>query len=105
MAPTQICEAAMLVCFGTAWPLSNLRMLRSGRVEGRGLLPTGLVLAGYGAGMLAKLLAAGALPPLFWLYLLNSFSVGLNLALQWHYGRRAGAVPTRPAQGALPHAT
>ena len=29
-------EGLMLVCFGIAWPLANLRMLRSGRPEGKG---------------------------------------------------------------------
>lgn len=99
MNATQIFEAAMLACFGAAWPLANLRMLRSGRAEGRGLMPTSLVFTGYAAGMLAKLSAAAALPPVFWLYVLNALSVALNLALQWHYGRAGGAAGglTRPA--------
>jgi hypothetical protein len=26
-------------------------------------------------------------PPVFWLYLFNTASVALNLALQWHFGK------------------
>ena len=29
-------EAGMLICFGVAWPLATLRMIRSGRMEGKG---------------------------------------------------------------------
>lgn len=84
-------EAAMLICFGVAWPLANLRMIRSGRVEGKGTAFTAIILCGYIAGALAKLALAGsghALPPVFWLYALNTGSVGLNLLLQWRLGLR-----------------
>jgi hypothetical protein len=94
MAPNTILEATMLVCFGCAWPLASVRMLRTRRAEGRGLLPTGLIFAGYLAGMAAKLVftcSGGPLAPIFWMYFLNAGSVGVNLALQWHYSR----VPTR----------
>ncbi len=86
-----ILEAAMLVCFGLAWPLANLRMLRTGRAEGRGMVPAALVLCGYVAGMAAKLVMAaygGTLPVIFWMYALNACSVGLNLFLQWHLSQR-----------------
>jgi hypothetical protein len=93
MSVILICEATMLICFGVAWPLANLRMLRHRRAEGRGTLPTALVLCGYLAGMSAKLLIAqqSHLQPVFWLYLLNACSVALNLHLQRYYGRRANA--------------
>ncbi len=90
----QLLEALMLVCFGIAWPLANLRMLRARRAEGKGLLFTLVILSGYVCGAAAKLagLAQGAgLAPVFWLYLLNTASVAMNLALQWHFGRRTGA--------------
>jgi hypothetical protein len=94
MHTTQLLEAAMLICFGLAWPLANLRMLRSGRPEGKGLPFTLVILAGYLCGAAAKLIATsqGApLAPVFWLYLLNTASVGVNLFLQWHCGVRAAA--------------
>jgi hypothetical protein len=86
-------EAVMLICFGIAWPLANLRMLRSGRTEGKGMAFTVIILCGYVAGALAKLAgatSAHALPPVFWLYVLNTLSVGVNLLLQWRLGRRHG---------------
>jgi len=89
-----VLEAAMLICFGVAWPLANLRMIRSGRAEGKGMVFTAIILCGYLAGALAKLALARsghALPPVFWLYALNTFSVLANLLLQWRLGARRGA--------------
>ena len=91
-----ILEATMLACFGMAWPVSCLRMLHRRCAEGRGLVPTGLVLCGYCAGIAAKLCIAastGRVPPVLWLYLLNATSVATNLALQWHYGRKPADPP------------
>ena len=84
-------EAVMLICFGVAWPLANLRMLRSGRAEGKGMAFTAIIFCGYIAGALAKLAwatSAHTLPLVFWLYVLNAVSVGSNLLLQWRLGSR-----------------
>jgi len=91
-------EALMLACFGLALPIANLRMLRTGRAEGKGVAFTMIILCGYLAGAAAKVALVGngaQLPPLFWLYLVNVASVGVNLALQWHFSRSAIA-PTLP---------
>ena len=89
-------EGLMLVCFGTAWPVANLRMLRRRRPEGKGPIFTAIVLTGYLAGALAKLLpaASGApIVPVFWLYVVNACSVALNLALQQYFARASMAAP------------
>ena len=94
MNAPHLLEAAMLVCFGLAWPLANLRMLRTGLSQGKGLLFTLIILGGYLCGAAAKLWVAAqgvGLAPVFWLYLLNTASVALNLFLQWHYGPRRRA--------------
>jgi hypothetical protein len=80
----------MLTCFGLAWPMANLRMLRTGRAEGKGLSFTLIIFCGYLAGAAAKIALitqATPLAPVFWLYALNATSVGTNLVLQWHLGR------------------
>ena len=51
--------ATMMLCFGIAWPLANLRMLRTGRAEGKGLMFTLIILCGYSAGLAAKWALAG----------------------------------------------
>lgn len=96
MTVPELLEAIMLVCFGVAWPLANLRMLRTRRAEGKGLPFTLVILTGYlcGAGAKLMMMAGGQpLAPVFWLYFVNTVSVGLNLALQWHYAR----TPALPA--------
>jgi hypothetical protein len=89
-------EGVMLTCFGLAWPLANLRMLRTGRAEGKGLGFTLIIFCGYLAGAGAKIALstqATALAPVFWLYVLNATSVGLNLFLQWYLGRQHRSSP------------
>lgn len=61
---------------------------RARLAEGRGFAFTLIILCGYVAGSLAKL--AGAAPvaapaPMFWLYLLNTASVAVNLSLQRYF--------------------
>jgi hypothetical protein len=51
-----------------------------------------ITLCGYIAGALAKLALSTtghALPPVFWLYVLNTVSVGMNVVLQWRLGGAA----------------
>jgi hypothetical protein len=85
-------EAAMLLCFGVAWPIATIRMLKTGHAEGKGLGFTMVIWTGYLAGALSKVVAADApdipLPPVFWLYLLNSVTVGINAWLQWYLPQR-----------------
>lgn len=103
MTPQLTLEAAMLVCFGLAWPLANLRMLRTRRASGNAAT-VALVFCGYLAGMASKLAGLGehaALAPLFWLYLLNGASVAFNLVLLWHYGRRPPVPAPAPAVTAV----
>ena len=90
MAPTTFLETLMLICFGIAWPLANVRMLRNRRAEGKGLIFTMIVLTGYIAGAAAKCQHSPgtSLPGVFWLFAFNGLSVAVNLALQWFYGRR-----------------
>lgn len=90
MTTAYLLEAVMLICFGLAWPVANLRMLRTGKPNGKGMLFTLLILTGYLSGAAAKVVLAGdsGLAAVFWLYLFNASSVAINLALQWHYGHR-----------------
>jgi hypothetical protein len=96
MTPQESLEALMLMCFGLAWPVANLRMLRRRCPEGKGLAFTLIILMGYIAGALAKwpsISGLDLLPWVFWLYLANGGSVALNLFLQWHFGRVRVATP------------
>ena len=95
MLLAQTLEALMLLCFGLAWPVNTLGMLRRKRPEGKGLTFTLIIWSGYVAGASAKLLlaahAGSTLPPVFWLYVLNGVTVGANAALYVHFKRRVHA--------------
>jgi hypothetical protein len=101
-------EALMLLCFGLAWPLNTLAMLRRRRPEGKGLTFTAIIWCGYLCGAGAKLLlvlAAGrTLPPVFWLYVINALTVGLNALVYQHFKRRGEATFEARAGRAGAHA-
>ena len=99
----QLLEALMLICFGVAWPINLLQMLRQGRAAGKSLAFTLIIWSGYLAGTVAKLVGAElghtALPPVFWLYVLNSLTVGANAWVQGRLesARRGGRAAVAPA--------
>lgn len=97
-------EIAMLVCFGAAWPVSIYKSLRSRQVAGKSLSFLIIVLVGYAAGVLHKLLFRYDL--VIFLYLLNALMVALDIFLylrnRLYHSRRslreaAGAENTREA--------
>jgi hypothetical protein len=72
-------EIAMLVCFGAAWPVSIYKSLKSRQVAGKSLFFLVIVLVGYGAGVLHKLLYH--FDGVIYLYLLNAFMVAFDIFL------------------------
>ncbi len=51
-----ILETVMLVCFGFSWPLNVMKAYRSRTAKGMSLPFILLIIAGYAAGILAKLM-------------------------------------------------
>ena len=49
-------EAAMLVCFGLAWPVSIIRSWRSRSTGGKSIVFSVVILVGYLMGILNKVL-------------------------------------------------
>ncbi len=72
-------EIIMLVCFGAAWPFSILKSLRTHQVAGKSLPFLLVILAGYIAGILHKLLVRYDL--VIFLYGLNAVMVAADIAL------------------------
>jgi hypothetical protein len=99
----QALEALMLLCFGLAWPINTVGMIRRKRPEGKGLTFTIIIWSGYLAGASAKLLlafhAGNTLPPVFWLYVLNAITVGVNAAMYLHFKRRVDAASVGASSG------
>ena len=74
-----IFEITMLVCFGAAWPVSIYKSLKTRAVAGKSLFFLIIVLVGYAAGILHKLIFHYDL--VVFLYALNAVMVGLDIVL------------------------
>ena len=74
-----VLEIAMLVCFGAAWPVSIWKSVRTRQVAGKSLFFLVIVLVGYGAGILHKLIYQFDL--VIYLYALNALMVSIDIVL------------------------
>lgn len=72
-------EIIMLVCFGAAWPVSILKSWKTREVAGKSLPFLVIVLLGYFAGILHKLLFHFDL--VIYLYVLNATMVTIDIVL------------------------
>ena len=83
-------EFAMLFAFGFSWPFAIARTLRARRVDGKSPAFMLIVLAGYACGVAARLVDGD--PANNWLcavYLADMALVSTDLALYFHFSRRA----------------
>lgn len=83
-----IFEAIMLVCWGVSWPVSIWKALRTRFVRGKSRLFMSLVIVGYVAGIIHKVLnpeANGQVHPIVWLYVFNLAMVVTDLLLYIRY--------------------
>ncbi|WP_353474904.1 hypothetical protein PVT71_15155 [Salipiger sp. H15] len=104
---SNLLEAVMLVAFSTGWYCSIFKMLRTCEARGKSL-PFVLVIGfGYLCGVASKLLIwreTGLLPPIVWLYALNSCVIGVDALLVVRYTRNPGRERTLPLEMPLPAA-
>ena len=85
---SQVLEFAMLFAFGFSWPFAIVRTYRAKRVDGKSPAFMIIVLIGYLCGIAAHLVEGTKLW-LCWVYLLDMALVSTDLALYFHYRRRA----------------
>lgn len=81
-ADMSVFEIAMLVCFGAAWPFSIYRSWKSRQIAGKSLPFLVVILVGYLAGTLHKILFA--FDYVIILYIVNFCMVLIDILL---YGR------------------
>lgn len=72
-------EALMLICFGAAWPVSIYKSYVSKTVAGKSVLFLFIILMGYGAGIVHKILSG--LDYVIGLYALNALMVVVDIAI------------------------
>ena len=80
-------EAFMLICFGTAWPLSVWKSYRSRQIAGKSLPFMVIVMVGYISGAIHKVLYN--LDLVLVLYILNGLLVATDIALYVRNARLA----------------
>lgn len=74
-----IFEIVMMVCFGAAWPFSILKSYRTRQTGGKSLLFLVIVIIGYAAGILNKIVYR--YDNVIWLYVLNMIMVSIDTGL------------------------
>ena len=82
-----ILEMTMLICFGAAWPLSIYKSYTSKSTAGKSVIFLIIIMIGYVAGILNKLLYNYDF--VIYLYILNLFMVFIDTML---YFRNSKAV-------------
>lgn len=75
-----ILETVMLVCFGFSWPLNVIKAYRAKTAKGTSLPFILLIIAGYMAGISAKLIT-GQINYVLIAYILNLSIVSLNVVV------------------------
>lgn len=75
-----ILETVMLVCFGFSWPLNVIKAYRAKTAKGTSLPFILLIIAGYIAGISAKLIT-GQINYVMIAYVLNLAIVSLNVVV------------------------
>jgi len=78
-------EAAMLLCFGAAWPFSIYKSWKSRRTGGKSAVFLFIVISGYAFGILNKILYK--FDAVVYLYALNALMVSIDTAI-WFRNRR-----------------
>lgn len=82
----QLLEAIMMICFGLSWPMALVKNLRAKSAKGMSLPFILLIISGYVAGMVAKIISNNITYVLI-VYLLNLIIVTMNLMV-YFYNRR-----------------
>ncbi len=88
-------EIIMLLCFGAAWPVSIAKSLRTRSNGGKSLVFLLIIIVGYAAGLVNKLLYKPDF--VVWLYALNTAMVSVDAAL-WIRNRRLERAATPEAR-------
>jgi hypothetical protein len=90
-------EAGMIVSFGASWPVAIRKTLQTRSVQGKSGTFLLLVLAGYGLGILHKLLFSRDVVVLLYAFNFAMVAIELLLWLRYHDGRSLADV--RPERG------
>ena len=77
---TEILETVMLICFGLSWPISVAKNIKAKSAKNMSLKFTLLIIAGYIAGIAAKILS-GTFNYVLVVYFINLIAVSCNVVV------------------------
>ena len=77
----EVLECVMLTCFGLSWPINAVKHWRAGTAKSTSLPFIILILAGYVAGISAKLIVPPKHFYVLVIYIVNFCSVSADLAV------------------------
>lgn len=77
----EILECVMLICFGCSWPLNAIKHWRAGTARSMSLSFILLILAGYIAGIIAKLIVPPKHFYVLLVYICNFCFVSVDLVI------------------------
>ena len=87
-----IFEILMLLCFATAWPFSIIKQLRTKRTEGKSILFSYIVLAGYLFGFINKIVM-DEIDYVIYVYILDFALVLFDVILYYRYRPKDNVMP------------
>ncbi len=100
-----ILEAAMLVCFGLSWPINVMKNIKSRTAKNMSLNFTFLIIAGYVAGIAAKIYMH-KINYVLAVYIINLLIVSINVAVYFinrKYDREASQFLAAQKQTMINH--
>ena len=87
-----IFEILMLLCFATAWTFSIIKQLRTKRTEGKSILFSYIVLAGYLCGFINKIVM-DEINYVIYFYILDFALVLFDVILYYRYRPKDNVMP------------
>ena len=84
----EILECVMLICFGLSWPMNAYKHWKARTAKSTSLPFILLILVGYIAGIIAKLIAPPKHFYVLLIYFINFFNVSLDLVIYFINRRR-----------------
>ena len=84
---TPIFEIIMLICFGCAWPISIIKMLKSKKTGGKSVIFSFVIFIGYVSGLINKLVILNKFDIACPFYIFNCIAVAIDIVL-WFRNRK-----------------
>lgn len=83
MEYAHIFEAVMLICFGSAWPVSIYKTYKARSNQGKSVIFLFIILFGYINGAIYQYLTSAHLDYVFYLFFINMLMISIDIGLYY----------------------